>query len=120
MAVEFPLQERGCIGSPMMNARSGDPMMFDTSGFHLTKPEDGHFRGRAVDFVTLLREGVDIRYDCTVEDIAPSDSGVTANCFQDISGNALGLVGGAMIVGADGLSSRARSTYNSVSASFAH
>jgi len=106
LAVEFPSEEHGRIGSPMMDAKSGDPMVQEDPGCHLTRSEDGYFRARAVALQALLSEGVDIRYDHCADEIAPSDHRAIVRCLNPNTGELEGYVEGAMVVGADSLHSR--------------
>ena len=112
LAGDFPVGERGRIGSPMIDAKSGDPVVLEPSSFNPTAPEDGYFRGRFQHLRALLSDGVDIRYGCCAHKIFPTTSGAIVECIGGQDNQALGSFEGTLVVGADAMNSTSERMYS--------
>ncbi len=110
MAVSFPMEDKGRIGSPMMDAKTGDSI---GPGSHLTWPEEGYFRARWSRLRPMLREGLNVSFRCFAQTYFSSSSGVLVQCIDPFTGKALESVNGDLVVGADGLNSQGEKTPNS-------
>lgn len=107
VAVNFPMEDKGRIGSPMMDAKTGDSI---GPGFHLTWPEEGYFRAQWSRLRSMLTEGLDVSFRCFAQTHLSSSSGVLVKCIDPFTGKALKSVKGALVVGADGLNSQGENT----------